>query len=706
MTSTHKSNDALALTDEQLHALFYVLVHNETYSEISAFSDPKAIATAGYPFKFEDGDDEDTKTVLSDENEDSVVGSTQSYNSRPSSDPLLQMLSVTFVLPIPGLKDLPPTFWSKCVQGIVSKFGQAELSESYDQGAMGSRRTLSTAASAVIEAFARGYLSGLRKIEHPTSTPADCSTTEENKSARVAKLAQDWNQVMEEVVYGDFIDRACKILGESSEIEESIPFLEGAVEYAIIHFATFFHQAFIVSPEGPFVIELLEAGNKLIPYAMIRQILRVGNAATMVSGMARLLLSKLSLGSVFNWLGLTQGAEEGMNLLQNTVMLWDCSEASTTIATLEKSSGLSEFHVQAIKDFMEAPREVHKAVRQNSIDKSISIIKAILESQDAEALSREGLSDEQNEICMQLYGARLMVRDRENIVSILCKQTPDLVTEAVRDAILAYDPIIRDLHSKIDLSNHLSAVEVFVSDFLATCSPKKEGSQTTVDDFIELLKRHKNALYQWLHDAISKCEPVCEVYKDYLKNIVPEFREKSSADGIVSHRLSKIHGLIDQMFSELPDSDKKDTIRVLDEYVDYLVTISDPNLHMSKTRKRPAAQIIDSMGGPATCMASWQALVNQSKITPATPDGPVRTGRDVFHKPMSRRKKANDNSSSSSSSSSRGSSATSSSSSTSPPPTNLPLAFPPEPNTDGLMMLFGPRFKELLQKEAMDCVKV
>ncbi|KAL5614534.1 hypothetical protein BROUX41_004637 [Berkeleyomyces rouxiae] len=691
MASTNEDERALALTDEQLHALFYVLVHSETYSEISAFSDPKTIATAGYPFAFEDSNDE--------KSQDEAVDPPEVHRNRPSSDPLLQMLSVTFVLPIPGLKNLPSTFWSRCVQGIVSKFGQAELSESYDQGAMGSRRTLSTAASAVIEAFARGYLAGLRKIKSSDSAHRDSVDGNGNQAARVSRLAQDWNKVMEDVVYGDFIDQACKELKESPDLESKIPLVGGAVEYAIINLATFLHHAFIISPEGPFVIELLDAGNKLIPYAMIRQILRMGNAATMVSGMARLLLSKLSLGSVSNWLGLTQGAEEGMNLLQriiSTVMLWDSGEANRTIDMLEKSNQISEFQVQAIKDFMEAPREVHEAVRQTSIAKSISIIKAILEVQDAAILSREGLSEEQNEICMQLYGARLMVQDRENIVSILCKQTPDLVTEAVRDAILAYDPIIRDLHSKVDLSNHLSAVEAFVSDFLSTCTPKKGGSRATVEDFVELFMKHKGALYNWLHDAISRCEPVCDIYKDYLESIIPEFRQKIMTDGKEPYRLSKIHSLIDQMFSELQDPDKKRVIGVLDQYVEYLITISDPNLQRPDVKSMSSAQILDSMGGPTSYMASWQALVDQSKITPATPDGPIRTGRDVFHKPMSRRKKAGDNDSS-------GGSSPSSSSSELPPP-ELSLPFPLEPDTEPLIKLFGSKFKSFLQIEALRCV--
>lgn len=61
---------------------------------------------------------------------------------------------------------------------------------------------------------------------------------------------------------------------------------------------------------------MVENVHKLLPYGIIRQTLRIGNVATMISGMMKIILAKMSLGSVTNWLGVSSGADEGMNLLQ------------------------------------------------------------------------------------------------------------------------------------------------------------------------------------------------------------------------------------------------------------------------------------------------------------------------------------------------------------------------------------------------------
>jgi len=80
--------------------------------------------------------------------------------------------------------------------------------------------------------------------------------------------------------------------------------------------ASLMHYTLVLSPEGPSLLRMISNVHNLIPYMAIRQTLKVGNVATMISGMMRVILAKASVGSMTNWIGLTTGADEGMNLLQ------------------------------------------------------------------------------------------------------------------------------------------------------------------------------------------------------------------------------------------------------------------------------------------------------------------------------------------------------------------------------------------------------
>lgn len=80
--------------------------------------------------------------------------------------------------------------------------------------------------------------------------------------------------------------------------------------------ATLCHQVLIVSPEGQYLVKLMDNLHKMVPYGMVRQTLRIGNAATMIAGMMKIFLAKLSVGGVSNWIGITSNAADGQNLMQ------------------------------------------------------------------------------------------------------------------------------------------------------------------------------------------------------------------------------------------------------------------------------------------------------------------------------------------------------------------------------------------------------
>jgi len=84
--------------------------------------------------------------------------------------------------------------------------------------------------------------------------------------------------------------------------------------------ATFLHYIMILSPDGPYLTRIVENVHKLVPYALMRPPLRVGNAATMINGMVKLLLTKISVNSVTSFFGLTNPSDAGMNLMQQYVL--------------------------------------------------------------------------------------------------------------------------------------------------------------------------------------------------------------------------------------------------------------------------------------------------------------------------------------------------------------------------------------------------
>ena len=80
--------------------------------------------------------------------------------------------------------------------------------------------------------------------------------------------------------------------------------------------ASIMHYTLVLSPEGPTLLRMISSVHSMLPYSVVRQTLKVGNVATMISGVMRIVLAKVSVSAVTNWIGLSSGADEGMNLLQ------------------------------------------------------------------------------------------------------------------------------------------------------------------------------------------------------------------------------------------------------------------------------------------------------------------------------------------------------------------------------------------------------
>lgn len=287
------------LTPIQLKALFDILNHTETYREAESFKHEIAIRKYGYPFSA-----------------DEILQPTDPTRyATKSSTPLLQLILTKCILTIPAVSTLPPDFWPFHFQGIMVKLAKANLSESYDKGTTGTRKTLATGASVIHEAVTRGLLGGVpRGSERIDLKRAQYDTTQ------ASELARAWNDCVQELVHGDLADEMFDHCAKTADFEAHSPAVAAATDYAILHIATLLHHIVVGSPEGQYLLKLIQNVYNLIPFAVVRQTLRM-NAATMIHGMIRVFLAKMGVGAITNWFGITSGADDGMNLLQRYVIL-------------------------------------------------------------------------------------------------------------------------------------------------------------------------------------------------------------------------------------------------------------------------------------------------------------------------------------------------------------------------------------------------
>lgn len=410
----------------------------------------------------------------------------------------------------------------------------------------------------------------------------------------------------------------------------------------------------------------------------------------MINAMSRLLLAKLSVGSVSNWLGLTQNADDGVNLLQryasscddhfsdqetdltvtriiSVVLSWDSSEFRKSADKIEKAKGgLTKEQLGAIKKYVNSPLTERERIFRTSVENRTSIVVMVLREANPKLV--ESISDETHGLCLDYLSALLSVRDRDEITKVLCRQNPDLFTQAIKDGVAACEPLIRDIHDKVDLREPISDMESFIGQFIETgkqgsSASKEETSVPSVKDYVELLRRNRKMVYKWLHNLARECPDIREMFREWAKDTIKVFRTadpntilnggESDETGVKTNGnlenqdpettspFDRGAGAMDQtlnrIFSALGEDTRVSLLPLLDSHARYLSSLND---YSSARMQRILDQVSgkenpgdkgDMVAGPGLYLSQWQNLLDETLITPDSPQGKPRHGRDVKH---------------------------------------------------------------------------
>lgn len=186
------------LTTPQLNALFDILTHTETFTEVRDLRHESAVPRFGLPF---------------------------TTTPSPSPFPLLQLIASKFI----GRSILSDEGWAAIVS-LVQRLCAANLSDSYDKGFVGLRKNAATGLAATAESLVRGVLAGAPRRDG-AGLPTE-SRAYDHRSAEQLEMA--WDDAVQGMVYGDLLERVFNAVKASPDLERVPAVGRGALEYFII----------------------------------------------------------------------------------------------------------------------------------------------------------------------------------------------------------------------------------------------------------------------------------------------------------------------------------------------------------------------------------------------------------------------------------------------------------------------------------------
>jgi hypothetical protein len=344
------------------------------------------------------------------------------------------------------------------------------------------------------------------------------------------------------------------------------------------------------------------------------------------------------------------------------VLSWDGLEFRRSAEAIEKAKGgssPSKEQLAAIKDYVRKPRSDHDNIRKDSMQSEESMVATIMKHSNPALL--DSLSEAQHAQCSEYLAALLDVRDRDEIVIALCRQTPDLFTQAIKDAVASFEPMIRAVHQRVDLREHVSAAEGFITDFINVTKAKKGtsgllGSLTpsksdtseirapSVEDYVLLLRNNRQLLYNWFHQVASQCPEIRDDFCAWAIETIKVFRQSSqpsskpepgqapkSTDSTTQRpgAAGSLSTHLQHLFGTLPVSTQRRILPTIDAHATYLSRLEA----LSLTRMQ---RILDNL----PTITSTTAATTPAATAPASYFNPSYWSRSTSSTPRSPRSPA------------------------------------------------------------------
>ncbi|KAL9094608.1 MAG: hypothetical protein Q9165_003167 [Trypethelium subeluteriae] len=339
---------------------------------------------------------------------------------------------------------------------------------------------------------------------------------------------------------------------------------------------------------------------------------------------------------------LVQAAHEYLVIsIISQVISWDVKALRARATKLERSKDApSKEQFDALREYLSRSREEREQCRDQSQQQPLPLVSLILATSTASV----ELSEEQEKTALEYVNIQFAIHDREAIASVLCRHQPDHLTQAIRDAVSAYEPLIRQVHNAADLSGTLGDFEAFLTDLIkltkgnSNSDANKQDAESfspSVEDYADLIKKHIKSTHKFLHQVAKNGPEITKWFHEYARAAASQFHISSPNPTHDTHHpaAGSMTATLQSLMTRLSDADRAAILPELDAHATYLAA-----LNSSSNSRFEAVLANDSATsfGPGTYLARWQALLDATPITPITNNGRVRYGRDLEVKEASK----------------------------------------------------------------------
>lgn len=353
---------------------------------------------------------------------------------------------------------------------------------------------------------------------------------------RVTELRHHLQSFKADLIQRDGLTRVFSTIKSTPNIEELPESYQALIAWGRISLASTLFHLFVGSDTSSDIFGQLKRIHGLMPYFVLRSILRISNPVSMIRGVLDLFLAQpFGQRSLLQRM-LTSNIQEEVREL---------GEMANRISSKVDDDLLAE----RIRCFVYAPLALQTEMRNEAERDRLDIITVILKSNKLPSYPPEAMSplplnrgqvhrvvrssrayelykeyraslgknetdegpdavDEQAWLYEDLHvllKCLTRMRDKEQLISLLFE---GVTSELLKDIVTIFYSPLAQVYKAANIADSLSDLQAFINDLIRTVEMNEEISlvdpQRTVQVFIDLVARHEGRFYAFVHQVHSK----------------------------------------------------------------------------------------------------------------------------------------------------------------------------------------------------------
>ncbi|KAI1148648.1 hypothetical protein F4825DRAFT_464751 [Nemania diffusa] len=411
---------------------------------------------------------------------------------------------------------------------------------------------------------------------------------------RAAELDVYMEQFRQDIVERNGLTKLLQEIKDKPAIPDLSLQYQKFAEWLRIEVAATIYHLFLAEDNSPELFAQLKRIHSLIPYTIMKNVIRIANPAAVMSGVLDLFLAQ-PFGS--------------RSLLQRIFSM----TLNDGIKTYQKSIDAvavkigDNVFVEKLTKFSQAEDHIKLIIREESEAEDIDIIVSILRSDlispplKADQIGRLYNAyvafnnavdnvDEELKQGSQLFSylkqlMKLQMRQRDKAMMLNLIEEP-VTLQLFRDLFtIFYEPLVR-VYKSANVYNSITDFAVFLDDMIQVVERCREQDASadpnqTVQAFIDLCQRHEHNFYKFIHEVHTHDNGLFTQLMGWIEGIL-EFLRHGPAGGAVD---------INALFEGAVSSGQLDKTKAIEE-INELIAWQEARKkwHHDKTRQKMAAE--------------------------------------------------------------------------------------------------------------------